>query len=66
MGISVYYFSKNTMILPQCWGLQVLVQLRQLHPSTLAGNAVEAITLSLSSEQHNYWEDNKIIQAFAP
>ena len=54
------------MILPQCWGLQVLVQLRQLHLSTLAGNAVEAITLPLSYEQHNYWEDNKIIQAFAP
>lgn len=65
IGVSVYYFSKNTILLPQSWGLQSLLQLKQLHPYALAGNAIEAITLSLSSEQRNYWEDNKIIQAFA-
>lgn len=32
---------------------------------TLTGNIVGAITLPRPSEQHNYWEDNKIIQAFA-
>lgn len=43
----------------------ILTTTKTVIPQTLAANAVEAITLSLPSEQHNYWEDNKIIQAFA-
>lgn len=43
----------------------ILTTTKTVTPQPLAANAVEAITLSLSSEQHNYWEDNKIIQAFA-
>lgn len=45
------------------WKTSIFTTTKTVTPQTLAASAVEAITLS--SEQHNYWEDNKIIQAFA-